>query len=195
MDKELIGIIGTISGVAVGSIGTYFVTRAQLKHEEKLASRRHREQIIKEKAEETYSTIQEIMDVAHSIQREVGVFLTDVRWTNEQIQTTYSRLLNPINKLRLLLYLYFPTLANTEVDSIASAYDLVEALRGYAVQYIDITIGDEQISGRHIAQTSGQALDYHMFLDRYTKNIEMLNKFLDKFANDVSKVLAPDNFN
>jgi len=151
MDKALIGVIGTISGVAIGSIATYFVSRAQLKHEEKLASKRHREQIIKEKAEETCSTIQEIMDIAHAIEREVGVFVTGVRWTNEQIQTVYSRLINPINKLRLLLYLYFPKIAKTEVDSIAAAYNLIADLRDYAKQYIDVSIGNEQISGSYLA--------------------------------------------
>lgn len=194
MDKELIGIIGTISGVAIGSISTYFISRAQQKHEEKLASKRHREQIIKEKAEETYSTIQEIMDVAQSIEREVGVFLTGVRWTNEQIQAVYSRLINPINKLRLLLYLYFPRIAKTEVDSVAAAYRLIADLRDYAKQYIDVTIGNEKISGTLLAQQSGQSLDYDTFIDRYSKNVETLNIFLDKFANDVSKVLAPDYF-
>ncbi len=134
------------------------------------------------------------MDVAQSIEREVGVFLTGVRWTNEQIQAVYSRLINPINKLRLLLYLYFPRIAKTEVDSVAAAYRLIADLRDYAKQYIDVTIGNEKISGTLLAQQSGQSLDYDTFINRYSKNVETLNIFLDKFANDVSKVLAPDYF-
>ena len=194
MDKELIGIIGTLSGVIIGSISTYFISRARQKHEEKLAGKKHREQIIKEKAEETYATIQEIMYVAQSIERKVGVFVTGVRWTNEQIQDEYSRLINPVHKLRLLLYLYFPRIAKTEVDSVAAAYNLIADLRDYAKQYIDVTIGDEKISGTFLAQQSGQSLDYDAFLDRYSKHIETLNLFLDKFADDVSRVLAPEHF-
>jgi hypothetical protein len=132
------------------------------------------------------------MNVARSIKREVGVFVTGERWTNDQIQAVYSRLINPIDKLRLLLFLYFPKIAKTEVDSLAAAYQLIADLGDYAVQHIDISIGNHQISGRILAQKSGQPLDYATFIDRYTKNIEALNIFLDKFANDASKVLAPD---
>ena len=194
MDKQIIVIIGTISGVVIGSISTYLISRAQQKHEEKLADKLYRNQIIKEKAEETYATIQEIMDVAQAIEREVGVLTTGVRWTNEQIQAAYSRLINPINKLRLLLYLYFPKIANREGDSIAAAYNLVYDLRDYATQYIDVSLGNEKIDGKLLAQQSGQLLDYPTFLDRYSKNIELLNKFLGKFANKASKALAVDHF-
>jgi hypothetical protein len=187
--------------VIIGFIITIRNTNAQIKSAfSQLESRfmmenkLQRELTVKEKAEETYSTIQEIMDVAHSIKREVGVFITGIRWSNKQLQSVYSRLLNPINKLRLLLYLYFPRIAKTELDSIAAAYDLVEALRAYAVQHTDITIGNKQLNGSHLAELSGQALDYDSFIERYSKNIELLNNLLDKFAKDVSKVLTSDDF-
>ena len=157
-------------------------------------NKRQRELTVKEKAEETYSIIQEIMDVAHSIMREVAIFISDKRWSNEQLQSAYSRLLKPINKLRLLLYLYFPKIAKTEIESFKAAYDLVEDLKGYAVQHTDITIGDYKLNGIHIAQSSNQVLDYDSFIDRYSKNIEILNRLLDKFAKDVSKVLTSDDF-
>ncbi len=159
-----------------------------------MENKRQRELTVKEKAEETYSTIQEIMDVAHSIMREVAIFLDGKRWSNEQLQSAYSRLLKPINKLRLLLYLYFPKIAHTELKSFATAYNLLEALKGYAVQHTEITIGDSKLSGIQIANLSGQVLDYDNFIDRYSKNIEELNRLLDKFAKDVSKVLTSDDF-
>lgn len=190
---SLVTIIGFI--IAIRNTNAQIKSAfAQHEHRLMMENKRQRELTVKEKAEETYSTIQEIMDVAHSIMREVAIFIVGKRWSNEQLQSAYSRLLKPINKLRLLMYLYFPKIAKTELESLAAAYNLVVDLKNYAVQHTEITIADTKLSGIQIVDSSGQVLDYDSFMDRYSKNIEVLNRLLDKFAKDVSKVLTSDDF-
>ena len=185
----------------IGFIITIKNTNAQIKsafsqHEYRLIAenKRQRELTVKEKAEETFSIIQEIMDEAQLIVREVTVFLSGARWSSQELQAAYWRLLKPINRLRLLLYLYFPRIAKTELDSIAAAYNLVADLRDYAVQHTDISVGNQSFTGAELIRPSGSLLDYPNFAESYSRKIETLNSFLDKFSKEVSKSLTADDF-
>jgi hypothetical protein len=185
----------------IGFIITIRNTNAQIKsafsqHEARLMveNRQQRELTLKDKAEETFSIIQEIMDQAQLLVREAAVLTSGARWSNQELQNAYWRLLKPINKLRLLLYLYFPRIAKTERESIAAAYNLVADLRDYAVPHTDISIRNLKLTGAELIRPCGPMLDYPSFEEGYSRKIETLNSFLDNFAKEVSKILTINDF-
>ena len=185
----------------IGFIITIRNTNAQIKgafsqHETRLMveNRRQRELALKDKAEETFSIIQHIMDEAQLLVREAAVLTSDVRWSNQELQSAYWRLLKPINRLRLLLRLYFPGIAKREGESIAAAYNLVADLRDYAVPHTDISIGSLKLTGAELIRPCGPILDYPSFAEGYSRKIDTLNSFLDNFAKEVSKILTTNDF-
>jgi len=185
----------------VTSRTTRRITNDQIKaefsqHEGRLMAdkNRQRELTLKDKAEETFSTIQEIIDQAQLLVREVTVFNSGGRWSDQQLQSAYWRLLKPINRLRLLLHLYFPRIRKAEIESIAAAYNLVADLRDYAVPHTDISIGNLKFAGGDLIRPCGPILEYPSFTEGYSRKIEALNSFLDKFAREVCEILTTNDF-
>jgi hypothetical protein len=185
----------------IGFIVTIRNSNAQIRsafsqHEARLSAenKRQLELTLSKKAEETFSIIQEIISEAQLIVREVTIFNSGSRWSGQELQAAYWRLLKPINRMSLLLQLYFPRFIKTKSDEIAAGYNLVADLRDYASQYMIIADGNQNYSGAELLGISKKVLDYSSFSESFERRIDKLNSFLEVFAREVCPLLTTDSF-
>jgi hypothetical protein len=205
MKKETLDILQFVipaGTVIVGFIITYLGTKHRIKiefsqHREKIDAerKRQREEVVRRKAEETYITIQNILDTAHSIEREVAHLISGPKWSAEQLQTAYWRLIKPTDRLRMLLSLYFPRLLKKFSKLWVAAYNLVYALRAFAVQHTVFESGGFRFEGAFLdAQAERTNIDYKAFTEHFDQNIEKLNSLLDQFAKELNKSITAEDF-
>ena len=100
MNTVWIGLIGTLSGVLIGGIVSYFVSYAQFKRDKQLKE----EQIVQQKLEEICKTAEEINTSYNTIMGEVMMFVQFGRKMKIDISPI------PLNKLKMLIYFYAPSL-------------------------------------------------------------------------------------
>lgn len=104
MIHEWIGVIGTVAGVLAGGGGTYFVTQAKMKHEEKLE--RNRRQL--SKLESTHKLFSKVAQQTNSINVNLIMDLTD----GVAIKTAKWGDVLPLDDLQMHADIYIPEVSD-----------------------------------------------------------------------------------
>jgi len=121
MNQALIGVIGTLLGVAIGGLVTYLVNYAQFKREKKLKE----QQLIQQKLEEICQTIENIYTIHRPSFSDA---LTHIR---NGADIKFEVINPPFNKLKMLIYFYAP--------SLKSLYDVLCDIRFlYGISLIEL---------------------------------------------------------
>ena len=100
MNTVWIGLIGTLSGVLIGGIVSYFVSYAQFNRDKKLKE----QQIIQQKLEEICETAEGISRSYTNLMSEAMMFIG----FGKKMQIKNGPI--PFNKLKMLIYFYAPGL-------------------------------------------------------------------------------------